>query len=300
MKKQTYVGFIGLGAMGAPMARRLLDAGHKLVVNDVNEEAMDKLVEVGAQRAGSAREVASLAEIVFVSLPTPAVVESIAHEVLQGEAVRLYIDLSTTGPTVAKRVAQALAAKGIASLDAPISGGVMGASNGTLCIMTSGPREAFERARPLLDRLAKSLFHAGLEIGQGQALKLANNILGASALIAAVEGLAMCVRMGIDPNQAMEVFNASTGRSLATEMLVPRAVISGAYNFGFRLELMHKDVRLCLQESEALGVPMWQGAATGQMWNFAMTQGMGKEDFSAIAKLVAQWAKVDLTAPPKS
>jgi 3-hydroxyisobutyrate dehydrogenase-like beta-hydroxyacid dehydrogenase len=118
--------------------------------------------------------------------------------------------------------------------------------------------------------------------------------------VAAVESLALCARVGVGSEQALEVFNASTGRSFATEITVPRAIVSGTYNLGFRMELMHKDVRLCLQESEVLGVPMWQGVTTGQLFNFAMSQGMAKDDFTAIGKMIAQWADVDLVAPTTS
>lgn len=294
----TEIGFIGLGAMGGPMATRLVEAGHRLTVCDVDAEAVERLVAAGAGKAATPQELASRASLIFVSLPTPAVVESVAQAIAQGSAVRHYVDMSTTGPSTAQRVQRLLGTQGIACLDAPISGGVMGAVNGTLSIMVSGPHESFEVAKPLMAQLSKGLFYLGTEVGQAQVVKLANNLMGASAVIAAIEALAMCSRVGVEPQRALEVFNASTGRSFATEFTVPRAIVSGTYDLGFRMELMHKDVHLCLRESEALGVPMWQGVATGQIFSFAMTQGMAKDDFTAIGRVIAQWAGVSLTAAP--
>lgn len=293
MSKTTHqetVGFIGLGAMGEPLTKRLLDAGYEVVVHDVNPEAMTRLKSAGAKLASSNRQVADLAQTVLVSLPTPAVVEAVAKDLIGGESMRFYVDLSTTGPTVARKVGAALADAGVECLDAPVSGGVQGAIQGTLSIMASGSEAAYNNALPLLQLFSKNIFHVGLEVGQGQIVKLANNMMGASAVVAALEGLAFCARGGIEPTRALSVFNASTGRSFATEIAIPHAVLSELYNLGFRMELMHKDLHLALKESEAMGAPMWHGANIGQYFSFAMTQGMAKEDFSAIAKIITNWA----------
>ncbi|MEO8297262.1 MAG: NAD(P)-dependent oxidoreductase [Burkholderiales bacterium] len=295
MSAASSIGFIGIGAMGAPMALRLLQAGHRVVVPARSKQAA-RLIDAGAVGAADAEAIASEADTVLVCLPTPDVVEAVAEEIARGRSVRRYVDLSTTGPTVAVRVAQRLGERGIQCLDAPVSGGVQGAVAGTLAIMAAGARETFEALAPLLSAMGQNVFHVGPDVGQGQAVKLANNMMSASAMMAAAEGLALCVRAGVDPALALQAINAGSGRSVATERAFPAAVLSGTYQVGFRLALMHKDVRLCLQEARALNVPMWQAATLGQMYDFAMSQGMGEGDVTTMVKMVAQWAHVDFAA----
>jgi 3-hydroxyisobutyrate dehydrogenase-like beta-hydroxyacid dehydrogenase len=229
------IGFVGLGQMGRPMSRRLLAAGHALVVHDARAEAMDALVAEGAEAAGSPAEVAARAEAVLVSLPTPQVVRAVAlgpGGLIQGGALRTYVDLSTTGQPVAIEVAEALAERGIVTLDAPVSGGVRGAANGTLAVMVAGPAAALERLRAVLAVFGR-VFHVGERPGLGQLMKLANNYLSATAIVATAEAVVLGVKGGLDPVTMLDVINASTGRNTASEDKFPRQVLTGDYAAGF-------------------------------------------------------------------
>jgi 3-hydroxyisobutyrate dehydrogenase-like beta-hydroxyacid dehydrogenase len=289
-------GFIGTGTMGLPMALRLLDAGHQLVVYDANDKAMQPLIERGARAATSAAAVASQVETVFVSLPTPWVVRAVALDangISDGSKVKTFVDLSTTGPRVAIEVAQGLAAKNIVAIDAPVSGGLIGAQRGTLAIMVSGPHSHYQVLEPILKLLGK-VFHVGARPGMGQTLKLANNLLSATALAITSEAMVMGVKAGLDPKTMLDVINAGSGRNSATLEKFPRSVLPRTFDFGFTNELLHKDIRLCLEEADALGVPMWVGNAVIQMLSMAkLTQGKSA-DITTIVKCIEEWAGVEI------
>ena len=266
-----HIGFVGLGRMGSRMCARLLDAGHTLTVFDIDDGAAASLAARGAKKADSPAAVADAAELVFASLPSPAIVQDAAigaSGVIHGRAIRTFVDLSTTGPRVAKVVADALAAKDIAALDAPVSGGVTGAEKGTLSVMVSGARGAYEKAEPILAVFGKTFF-MGEKPGLGQTMKLVNNLLAACSMAITSEGVAMGLKAGLDPKTMMDVLNVSSGRSSATLEKWPRAVLPRTFDVGFATALSFKDVRLCLDEAEAMGVPMFVGSAVRQM--LAMT-----------------------------
>ena len=183
------LGFIGLGRMGRPMAARLIEAGHRLSIYDTRPESIAALTALGAQEASSSAEIADGVETVMVCLPTPDVVLEVAtgtQGVIKGKRVRTFVDLSTTGWLMARRVAAALAERGIAQLDAPVSGGVPGAEKGTLAVMVSGPRTQFDSLAPVLKVFGRP-FYVGAEPGLGQTMKLLNNLLSANALVATCE-----------------------------------------------------------------------------------------------------------------
>jgi len=291
------LGFIGVGDMGRHMARRLLEAGYPLIIFDVREEAMQPLAAKGATVAESPADVASQVEIVLVSLPTPDVVEAVAtgpHGIVEGTKVKTYVDLSTTGAVVAKRVAAALAAKGIATLDCPVSGGSRGADKGTLALMASGARDLYDRLLPVLRVIGKNPFFIGEQPGLGQTMKLANNYLSASNNAATAEAMVMGVKAGIDPATMLNVINASSGRNTATEDKFPTFVLERTFHGGFTLKLLHKDVKLCMEEAEALGVPMWVGNAVRQLLAQALTEGRGAESSTSLVKTVEGWAGVEV------
>ncbi len=291
------LGFIGVGDMGRHMARRLLEAGHPLTIFDIRTEAMQPLVAKGATAAESPAEVASQAEIVLVSLPTPDVVEAVAtgpRGIVEGTKVKTYVDLSTTGAVVAKRVAAALAAKGIATLDCPVSGGSRGADKGTLALMASGARDLYDHLLPVLRVIGKNPFFIGEQPGLGQTMKLANNYLSASNNAATAEAMVMGVKAGIDPATMLNVINASSGRNTATEDKFPTFVLERTFHGGFTLKLLHKDVKLCMEEAEALGVPMWVGNAVRQLLAQALTEGRGAESSTSLVKTVEGWAGVEV------
>jgi 3-hydroxyisobutyrate dehydrogenase-like beta-hydroxyacid dehydrogenase len=293
---QTTIGFIGLGNMGGPMAARLTAAGYPLVVCDPSERAVAALTERGAKSVATAAEVGAQAEIVLVSLPTPDVVHQVAfgpQGLVHGGKTRIFVDLSTTGPKAAVQVAAGLAKAGITALDAPVSGGVASAVKGSLALMVSGPRAAYDELQPVLAHLGK-LFFCGEQAGLGQTLKLANNLMSAAALAVTSEALAMGVKAGLDPTVMIEVINASSGRNSASVDKFPRAVIPRTFDFGFATGLSYKDARLCVEEAEALGVPMIVGSAVRQMLAVTNATFGPQSDFTCIAKVVEQWAGVQI------
>ncbi len=291
------LGFVGVGRMGGPMANRLLDAGYRLCVYDVSEEATKPLVARGAGLAASPAEVASTAETVFMSLPTPDIVREVAlgsnGGVINGSKVRTVIDLSTTGPGVATEVAGKLAERKIGWVDAPVSGGVTGAKAGTLAVMVSAPKPAYQRLEPVLKVFGK-LFHAGEKPGLAQTAKLANNLLAATAMVATSEAMAMGVKAGLDPKVLIDIINASSGRNSATQDKFPRAILPRTFDFGFATGLSYKDVRLCVEEAEAMGVPMVVGGAVREMLAVTRARFGAGSDFTHIAKLLEEWAGVEI------
>jgi 3-hydroxyisobutyrate dehydrogenase-like beta-hydroxyacid dehydrogenase len=295
MTKQG-IGFVGVGRMGGRMARRLINDGYQLTVYDTSEAAVAPLVELGAKRADSPAAVASEAQIVFASVPTPPIVEAIAlgpKGIAEGSRVQVFIDTSTTGATVAKRVAQGLAEKGITAVDAPVSGGINGAEKGTLAVMVSCAEPIFATIKPILLVLGK-LFFVGTQPGQGQTMKLLNNLLSASALAITSEAVAMGVKAGLDPSLVVDVFNAGTARNSATQDKIKQYVISRKFSYGFGIGLLNKDIRLCMAEADALGVPMIVGSAVRQLLSISTaTEGLDA-DMTAMAKTVESWAGVQI------
>jgi len=291
------VGFVGVGRMGGPMASRLLDAGYELCIYDVSPEAMKPFAARGAQVAASPAEVASQAEIVLVSLPTPDIVREVAlggnAGIINGSKVRLMIDLSTTGPGVATEVAGKLADRQIGWVDSPVSGGMTGAKAGTLAVMVSCPKKIFGEIEPMMMTFGK-LFFAGEKPGMAQTAKLANNLLAATAMVATSEVMAMGVKAGLDPKVLIDIINASSGRNSATQDKFPRAILPRTFDFGFATGLSYKDVRLCVEEAEAMGVPMVVGGAVREMLAITKARFGADSDFTHIAKLLEEWAGVEI------
>lgn len=288
------LGFIGVGRMGGRMARRLLDAGYGLTIYDTSDQAAEPLVAQGAHRADSPAAVASAAEIVLASLPTPPVVEAVAlgpKGLIEGRRARIFIDMSTTGATYARRVAQGLAAKGITAVDAPVSGGIAGAERGSLAVMVSCSEATLAAVKPVLDCIGR-VFFVGRQPGQGQTMKLLNNLLSATAMAISSEAVVMGVKAGLDPRQIIDVINAGSGRNTATQDKIPRCVLPRTFDFGFALGLLHKDIRLCLEEASALGIPMVVGSAVQQMLAIAEDSEGPGADMTEIVKPIEKRAGV--------
>jgi len=290
------IGFVGVGRMGARMAARLINAGYALTIYDTNKAAMTPLVEMGAKAVDSPAAVASAAEIVFASVPTPPIVQGVAlgpKGVVEGSRVKIFIDVSTTGATVAKAVAEGLSAKGIAAVDAPVSGGITGAEKGTLAVMVSCPEKILATVKPILEVLGK-IFVVGTQPGQGQTMKLLNNLLSASAMAITSEAVAMGVKAGLDPSLIVDVFNAGTARNSATQDKMKQHVISRSFSYGFGLALLNKDIRLCMAEADALGVPMVVGSAVRQLLSISTASEGVDADMTEMAKTVEAWAGVQI------
>ena len=287
--------------MGGPMARRLLEAGYGVTIYDTSEAALAGLEKLGARRAESPAAVASAAEIVIGSLPTPPIVQAVAlgpKGVIEGTQVKIFIDVSTTGSVYAKRIAEGLAKKGIVQVDAPVSGGVKGAENGTLAVMVSCSDEIYARVQAILAVIGK-LFHVGKEPGQGQTMKLLNNLLSATAMAISSEAVVMGVKAGLDPQMIVDVINAGSGRNSATQDKIPRCVIPRTFDFGFALALLNKDVRLCMEEADAMGVPMIVGNSVRQLLAItAVTEGPNA-DMTDVVKSVERWAGVKVGSEVK-
>jgi len=244
MSNEQTLGFIGVGRMGSHMSSRLLAAGHRLVAYDIDADALQRAVNKGATPAKSAAEVASSADIVFASLPTPDIVKAVAlseQGVIAGSRARIFVDLSTTGPRMAIEVAEALRTKGIVAADSPVSGGPGGAEKGTLAVMVAAPRDVADELRPFLDVLGK-VFWIGEKPGMGQTMKLANNLLSAAAMSITSEALVMGVKAGLDPAIMLDVINAGSGRNTATADKFPRCILPRRFDFGFSTDLLYKDV----------------------------------------------------------
>lgn len=291
-----HLGFVGVGNMGGPMASHLVDAGHHLTIYDIRDEAMAPLAARGARQARSSREVADQADIVLFSLPEPSDVhgEALGRDgVSAGSRAKILIDLSTTGPRTTAVVMSGLAEKGIALVDAPVSGGVAGARKGTLAVMASGPRDLVSRVEPLLAKFGK-VFFVGARPGMGQAMKLCNNILSATSMAVTAEAMVMGVKAGLDPKLMIEIINSGTGRNTASETKFPNEILPRRFAQGFATGLMYKDVRLCLEEAEALQVPMWVGGAVKMLWQLANSERGAQSDFTEIVKVIEDWAGVEV------
>jgi 3-hydroxyisobutyrate dehydrogenase-like beta-hydroxyacid dehydrogenase len=283
------IAFIGVGRMGSGMVARLIAAGHELTIYDPVASAMAPAAAQGARIAGSASDAAALCTVAMASVPGPADAREIARTIADSPTVKVFVDLSTSGPAAAQAIAALLAPRGIAAIDAPVSGGVKGAALGKLAIMASGPTPAMERARPLLEVLGK-VYWLGEKPGLGQTVKLANNLMSAASLAIAAEALAMGVKAGVDPATMLDVLNASSGRNSATQDKIPKHVLNRRFDFGFSNALSFKDVRLCLDEAEALGVPMVVGAAVRQMLSITHQLHGAAADCTDLVRVVENWA----------
>ncbi len=278
------------------MCRRLIEAGYKLTIFDTSEAAIAPLVTMGATKADSPAAVASAAEVVIVSLPTPPIVEAVAlgpKGIAEGSKVKIFIDVSTTGSVYARKVAAGLATKGITAVDAPVSGGITGAEKGTLAVMVSCSDEIYARLQPILSVIGK-LFHVGKTPGLGQTMKLLNNLLSATAMAASSEVMVMGVKAGLDPQMMVDVINAGSGRNSATQDKIPRCVIPRNFNFGFALALLNKDIRLCMEEADAMGIPMIIGNAVRQLLTITLASEGQSADMTEIVKAVEKWAGVQV------
>jgi 3-hydroxyisobutyrate dehydrogenase-like beta-hydroxyacid dehydrogenase len=291
--KTTDYGFIGVGRMGAHMARRLLKAGISLTVYDTSKEATDELAKSGAQVASSALEVANNTEVTFLSLPTPDIVQKVCAGLTGAKKTKVVVDCSTTGPGGARVAHAELAKAGITYMDAPVSGGMAGARDGTLAVMVSGKREVFDRIEPAIKQFGK-LFYCGEGAGLAQIMKLANNIIAAGVIVMSAEVIAMGTKAGLNPRQMCDIINAGSGRNSATQDKFPRAVLPGTFDFGFATGLSYKDVRLCLEEAHAQGVPMPVGAEVFQVLGITKAKYGAESDFTCIAKVYEEWAGVEM------
>lgn len=261
------LGFVGLGNMGGPMAANLSRAGVELVVFDAAGTA--ERAPAGAHAAASLADLAARAETVFFSLPDGLVVLEVLAQVGRApdRVLSTVVDLSTIGIELAQRACAEARGMGLAYVDAPVSGGRSGAVEATISVMWAGPADVLEMHRPALEAMAKHVFHVGTEAGQGQALKLLNNFLSATATAATGEALLLGLAQGLELETILDVVNVSTGRSHASADKYVRRVLTGTFDSGFATRLMAKDVRLFAEAAVAAGTPHELGAAVRALWD---------------------------------
>jgi len=292
----TRIGFLGLGQMGAPMAERLLGEDIDLHVFDPRAEAVTPFAARGATVHESPRALADAAEIVLACLPSGTVSEAAAlgpEGVAHGRAIRIHAEMSTIGRPVVQRIAAGLAARGIALVDAPITGGPPGARAGTLAMMAAGPSAAVEELRPILLRIGRAVFPVGDTPGQAQVMKLVNNLLVATHIVTTLEAFALGAKAGLDVDTMAALVNAGTGRSFASSDVIP-AVLSGRFDFGATIAVLDKDAALGVEAAQELGVPMWVIEQAARVWRFAASHGAAGQDMTEIARLIEGWAGTEI------
>jgi 3-hydroxyisobutyrate dehydrogenase len=285
MGTASTVGFVGLGNIGGPMATNLCKAGIPVIAFDAAGTAA-RLPD-GARAADSVASLASECSVLLLSLPNAAAVEDVLEHALQahGRSAATVVDLSTIGVRAAHRIEARLSAAGIGYLDAPVSGGADGARDRKIAIMCAGAPSVLEHARPALEALSDKIFHVGDRPGQGQALKLLNNFLSATALAATSEAVTFGLRQGLELDAMLPVLNASSGRSAATSDKFPNQIANGRYASGFKNTLMAKDLGLFLAEAEAVGSDGRLGTLVTEIWkNFS--QEMPACDFTRIFQFI--------------
>ena len=288
------VGFIGTGQMGIHMARHIQEAGHSLVIRDVNRDSAAPLLKAGAQWAGSPGEVARACGTVITCLPTPQIVEEVVYG---DQGLRsgwkhgdIYIDMSTNSPSLVRRIAEDAGAMGVAVLDAPVSGGTRGAEAGTLTIMVGGDTAALERVRPVLEPMANKIFHLGA-VGCGNVAKLVNNMIGLTCNSACAEGFVLGVKAGIDPQILYDLLTVSTANNWSLQQY-SRTVFKGNFAPGFKVALAHKDINLAVGLAEEHGLPVRLARAVRQDLAETVEAGRGDQGVDAVILALEEAAKI--------
>jgi 2-hydroxy-3-oxopropionate reductase len=291
------LGFVGVGTMGEPMARNLLKAGYEVLVTDPNPVPVAQLVEEGATAVDTVAEMAARVDVLLCALPTDAIVEQamVGAEgvVAGGRPGLIVVDTSTVSPLTAQRLSAILEDKSIAMLEAPVSGGQVGAVAGTLAIMVGGPRDAYEQVLPVLQAIGQSITYIG-DHGSALVIKLCNNLIIGAIMTAASEALTMAAKAGIDPGLVHEVLSGATARGWILNEYMANTILAGNRAPGFKLSLEHKDLGLALDYGKEMGVPMFVSALVHQLYTQAQGLGKGDLDFSAIADLYTEATGVSL------
>ncbi|MCY3871586.1 MAG: 2-hydroxy-3-oxopropionate reductase [Gemmatimonadetes bacterium] len=288
------IGFIGLGIMGKPMAGHLMDAGYELVVHNRNRDAVDELVGKGAAEAHSGKEVAEQSDIVITMLPDSPDVESVAlgeGGIIEGAHEGLvFVDMSTIAPSVTTQVGEVLAEKGVQSLDAPVSGGDIGAQNATLSIMVGGDADTFNTVKPLFDVMGQSAILCG-PLGAGQTVKACNQILVAVTIAGVSEALTMGTKAGVDPIKIVQVLSGGLARCGVLENRGER-MVNGDFDPGFRIRLHYKDLNIIQKTSNDFGVPLPVTSEVFELFKTAMVKGRGELDHSGLLTVIEDMSNI--------
>ena len=282
------VGFIGVGNMGGPMCRNIIKrSNHQVTVFDLNPAALKTCTDLGGTAAKSVADATKGADVVMTSLPMPRDVEKVAMgdggilaNISKGQT---FIDLSTNAPSMVKKIGAAFAARGIAMLDAPVSGGTTGAEAATIAIMVGGDKKVFDDALPVLQSFSANVIHMG-GLGIGTVAKLVNNMLSFCNMAALCEGMMLGTTYGLDPEKLLHVIANSSGNSNAFKSLSERS-LSGDFKASFALDLAYKDLHLALELGDELGVPLPQGSSTHNLQRLARGMKLGSSDSSSILRV---------------
>jgi len=291
------IGYVGLGAMGRPMAINLLNAGHDVVVCDVDETRTAILAQRGAAVAASAKETADEADVVLACLPSLTAAEAVAlgtEGAVGGGRATAFVNMGTTGSAYSREVAEKMKAAGKAFLDAPISGGPPGAEAATLGIMCSGDKATFDALKPALEALSGKLVYLNDVPGAAQTMKLVNNIISFGNLSVALEAMTLGAKAGLDPEQMLEVINASSGRNSATEKKIPDHVLTRTFDYGGAMYIIEKDLELWRREAESYESPMWLGSNIRTLFMQAMADVGRDKDMTALALTLEKMAGVQI------
>ncbi|MEQ9124940.1 MAG: NAD(P)-dependent oxidoreductase [Alphaproteobacteria bacterium] len=291
------IGYVGLGAMGRPMAINLVNAGHELVVCDVDETRTAILAQRGAAVAKSAKETADEADVVLACMPSLAAAEAVAcgaEGAVHGGRAKAFVNMGTTGSAYSRDVAAKMQAAGKAFLDAPISGGPPGAEAATLGIMCSGDQATFDALKPALEKLSGKLVYLGEKPGAAQTMKLVNNIISFGNLSVALEAMTLGAKAGLDPEQMLEVINASSGRNSATETKIPNCVLPRTFDYGGAMYIIEKDLELWRREAESYETPMWLGSNIRTLFMQAMAEVGRDKDMTALTLTLEKMAGVQI------
>ncbi|MCZ2127789.1 MAG: NAD-binding protein [Anaerolineales bacterium] len=291
------VGYIGLGLMGKSIARNILKAGFPLTVHNRSRGAADELVAEGAFAADSPKALAEQTDVVFTNLPDSPDVEKVlldeANGVIAGaRAGMIVVDNSTIKPASARTIAAALKAKGVFSLDAPVSGGDIGAKNGTLTVMVGGEAEALETVMPILRAMSKSVTHVG-EAGAGQVAKAANQIMVAAQMVAMAELLVFAKKAGVDPRKVTDAIKGGAAQCWTLDVKPPR-LFEGNRQPGFKARMQLKDMKIVLETAKEYGIPIFATEENTRFFQTMIEQGMGELDNSAVVGVIEKLAGVEI------
>ena len=293
---QKTVGYIGLGLMGKSMARNILKAGYPLVVHNRSREAVAELVNEGAQEAFSAAEVTEKAEIIFTNLPDSPDVERVCLGekgiIESARPGKIFVDNSTIKPAVARKIAQVLGEKGMACLDAPVSGGDIGAQQGTLAIMVGGPAEALQEVLPVFEVIGKTITHVG-ESGAGQIAKAANQIMVAAQMMAMGELLIFAKKAGADPKKVVEAIRGGAAQCWTLDVK-PQRLFEGNREPGFKAYMQAKDLNIVIETAREYGITLPSAALDTQFFNAMLQMGMGNQDNSAVIGVLEKLSEMEL------
>ena len=286
------IGFIGLGIMGRPMARHLVDAGYEVTVWNRTQSKASELVEAGARLGSSPRDVAARSDLIItIVADTPDVRQVILGPdgVLEGAPPgSVVVDMSTVSPVATREIAQALSERGVEMLDAPVSGGQKGAIEATLSIMVGGTSEVFERALPVLQKMGRNIVHVGGH-GAGQVAKACNQLVLSLTLLGVAEALTMARKAGVDPAKVRAALLGGFAQSRVLELHGQR-MLDGNFEPGFRTRLFHKDMGIVVETGRATGMPLLGAGLTAQLYQMAMSRGLGEMDYSVLARMIADLA----------